>query len=75
MALIRQYGAAGATGYALEFKGLCIAALSAEARMLILNMGARGLRGAFDRPPRPPTELLLHIVTAEIVSEMSDQTR
>ena len=38
MALIEQIGAAGATGYALEFQGSSIAALSVEARMTICNM-------------------------------------
>ena len=47
MALIRQIGASGANGYAIEFAGTAIKALSVEARMTICNMsveaGARGV--------------------------------
>ena len=47
MALIRRIGASGATGYAVEFAGSGVAALSVEARMTICNMavegGARGV--------------------------------
>lgn len=50
LALIRTIGAAGATGYAIEFSGSTVRALSMEARMTLCNMsieaGARvGLVG------------------------------
>jgi 3-isopropylmalate/(R)-2-methylmalate dehydratase large subunit len=51
MALIRQIGASGATGYAIEFTGPAIHALSVEARMTICNMAVEaGARGAFMAP-------------------------
>jgi 3-isopropylmalate/(R)-2-methylmalate dehydratase large subunit len=51
MALIRRIGAAGATGYAIEFCGPTIDALSVEARMTICNMAVEaGARGAFMAP-------------------------
>jgi 3-isopropylmalate/(R)-2-methylmalate dehydratase large subunit len=47
MALIRKIGADGASGYAVEFSGTAIGALSIEGRMTICNMayesGARGV--------------------------------
>ncbi|GJD59136.1 3-isopropylmalate dehydratase large subunit [Methylobacterium dankookense] len=53
MALIRRIGASGATGYAVEFAGPGIAALSVEGRMTICNMavegGARGVIMAPDQ--------------------------
>ncbi|MGL4318256.1 MAG: 3-isopropylmalate dehydratase large subunit [Pseudomonas sp.] len=51
MALIQRIGASGATGYAIEFCGQTIAALSVEARMTICNMAVEaGARGAFMAP-------------------------
>jgi 3-isopropylmalate/(R)-2-methylmalate dehydratase large subunit len=51
MALIEQIGASGATGYAIEFTGPAISALSVEARMTICNMAVEaGARGAFMAP-------------------------
>jgi 3-isopropylmalate/(R)-2-methylmalate dehydratase large subunit len=51
MALIRSIGASGATGYAIEFAGSGIAALSVEGRMTICNMAVEcGARGAIMAP-------------------------
>jgi 3-isopropylmalate/(R)-2-methylmalate dehydratase large subunit len=51
MALIERIGAAGATGYALEFAGTAIAALSVEGRMTLCNMAVEcGARGALVAP-------------------------
>jgi 3-isopropylmalate/(R)-2-methylmalate dehydratase large subunit len=51
MALISHIGASGATGYAIEFCGATIEALSVEARMTICNMAVEaGARGAFMAP-------------------------
>jgi 3-isopropylmalate/(R)-2-methylmalate dehydratase large subunit len=47
IALVRQLGASGATGYAVEFAGAAVDAMSVEARMTVCNMavefGARGV--------------------------------
>ncbi|MDD5443080.1 MAG: aconitase family protein, partial [Pseudomonas fluorescens] len=51
MALIGKIGASGATGYAIEFRGSTVDALSVEARMTICNMAVEaGARGAFMAP-------------------------
>jgi 3-isopropylmalate/(R)-2-methylmalate dehydratase large subunit len=51
MALVAKIGAAGATGYAIEFCGEGIDALSVEGRMTICNMAVEaGARGAFMAP-------------------------
>lgn len=51
MALIGQIGASGASGYAIEFAGPAIEAMSVEARMTICNMAVEaGARGAFMAP-------------------------
>jgi 3-isopropylmalate/(R)-2-methylmalate dehydratase large subunit len=51
MALVAKIGAAGATGYAIEFCGEVIDALSVEGRMTMCNMAVEaGARGAFMAP-------------------------
>ena len=51
MAVVGQIGAAGATGYAIEFSGAAIATLSVEARMTVCNMAVEaGARGALIAP-------------------------
>ncbi|KJZ46892.1 3-isopropylmalate dehydratase large subunit [Pseudomonas marginalis] len=51
MALIGKIGASGATGYAIEFCGATVDALSVEARMTLCNMAVEaGARGAFMAP-------------------------
>lgn len=51
MAVIRQIGAGGATGYAIEFCGDTIEAMSIESRMTICNMAVEaGARGAIIAP-------------------------
>lgn len=51
MELIRRIGASGATGYAIEFAGPAIDALSVEGRMTLCNMAVEaGARGAFMAP-------------------------
>lgn len=53
MALIHEIGASGATGYAIEFAGDAIGALSVEGRMTICNMAVEcGARGALVAPDR-----------------------
>ncbi|MBR9884328.1 MAG: 3-isopropylmalate dehydratase large subunit [Oceanospirillales bacterium] len=53
MALIREIGASGATGFVIEFCGSTIDALSVEARMTICNMAVEaGARGAYMAPDR-----------------------
>jgi 3-isopropylmalate/(R)-2-methylmalate dehydratase large subunit len=51
MALVEKIGASGASGYAIEFQGSAIRALSVEARMTICNMAVEcGARGALMAP-------------------------
>ena len=51
MQLVREIGASGATGYAIEFCGEAIDALSVEARMTVCNMAVEaGARGAYMAP-------------------------
>lgn len=51
MLLISSIGADGATGYAIEFCGSAIDALSVEGRMTVCNMAVEaGARGAFMAP-------------------------
>lgn len=51
MALVHEIGADGATGFAIEFSGSAINALSVEGRMTVCNMAVEaGARGAFMAP-------------------------
>jgi 3-isopropylmalate/(R)-2-methylmalate dehydratase large subunit len=51
MTLIREIGASGATGFAIEFCGSAIASMSVEGRMTICNMAVEcGARGALVAP-------------------------
>lgn len=51
MALINDIGASGASGYAVEFRGPVVDAMSVEARMTVCNMAVEaGARGAFMAP-------------------------
>jgi 3-isopropylmalate/(R)-2-methylmalate dehydratase large subunit len=51
MALIEQIGADGAGGYAVEFAGEAVSALSVEGRMTVCNMAVEcGARGALIAP-------------------------
>lgn len=84
MAVVRQIGASGATGYAIEFAGSTISALSVEARMTICNMAVEaGARGAFMAPddkvfayikskPRCPDDMLLKKAVAKWSGLKSD---
>ncbi|MRT05302.1 3-isopropylmalate dehydratase large subunit [Ewingella americana] len=59
MALVAKIGAAGATGYAIEFCGQGIDMLSVEGRMTICNMAVEaGARGAFMAPDEKIFEYL-----------------
>lgn len=59
MAIVAQVGADGATGYAMEFTGETISALSVEGRMTICNMAVEaGARGAFMAPDEKVYEYL-----------------
>jgi 3-isopropylmalate/(R)-2-methylmalate dehydratase large subunit len=61
MALIGEIGASGATGFAIEFAGSAIDALSVEARMTICNMAVEaGARGAFMAPDQKVFDYLQH---------------
>jgi 3-isopropylmalate/(R)-2-methylmalate dehydratase large subunit len=84
MALIEKIGAAGATGYAIEFQGSAIDALSVEARMTICNMAVEcGARGALIAPdekllaylqgrPRAPKDALWDAAVAAWKTLASD---
>ncbi len=59
MELIRDIGASGATGYAIEFCGSTIKAMSVEARMTVCNMAVEaGARGAYMAPDKVVYEYL-----------------
>ncbi|WP_413459384.1 3-isopropylmalate dehydratase large subunit [Herbaspirillum huttiense] len=85
MALIEKIGAAGATGYAIEFQGTAIEALSVEARMTICNMAVEcGARGALMAPddkvftylqgrPRAPKDALWEAAVAVWKTLASDE--
>ncbi|HEV2506792.1 MAG TPA: 3-isopropylmalate dehydratase large subunit [Mesorhizobium sp.] len=85
MALIEKIGASGATGYAIEFQGAGIRALSIEARMTLCNMAVEcGARGALIAPdekvidylaqtPRAPKGELWRLATESWTSLQTDQ--
>jgi 3-isopropylmalate/(R)-2-methylmalate dehydratase large subunit len=51
MAVIREIGASGATGFAVEFCGSAVEGMSVEARMTVCNMAVEaGARGAIIAP-------------------------
>ncbi len=53
MAFVADVGAAGASGYAVEFTGTTVSALSVEARMTLCNMAVEaGARAALIAPDR-----------------------
>ena len=59
MALIREIGAAGAAGYAIEFAGDTVEALSIEGRMTLCNMAVEcGARGALVAPDQAAFDYL-----------------
>ena len=59
MTLIRNIGAGGASGFAIEFAGAAISALSIEGRMTICNMAVEcGARGAIVAPDQAVYEYL-----------------
>ncbi len=60
MLIISRIGAQGARGYAVEFCGTAIAALSVEARMTLCNMAVEaGARGALIAPDEKTVEYVL----------------
>lgn len=66
MALIRAIGAAGATGFAIEFAGPAIEAMSVEGRMTICNMAVEcGARGALVAPDQRVLDYLHPRVTLD----------
>ncbi|MBS0881929.1 3-isopropylmalate dehydratase large subunit [Pantoea sp. JGM49] len=84
LALIEDIGASGATGYAIEFDGPAIDALSMEGRMTLCNMAVEaGARGAIIAPdekvfayiqgkPQMPTGALWEQAKAEWMTLRSD---
>jgi len=84
LALIEDMGASGATGYAIEFDGPAIDALSMEGRMTLCNMAVEaGARGAIIAPdekvfayiqgkPQMPTGALWEQAKAEWMTLRSD---
>jgi 3-isopropylmalate/(R)-2-methylmalate dehydratase large subunit len=55
LAIIGEIGTAGGTGYALEYAGEAIRALSMEGRMTVCNMSRPARRPGSSRPTRRPT--------------------
>ncbi len=59
MALIRQIGASGASGHAIEFAGTAMRALGVEGRMTVCNMAVEcGARGVLMQPDERVFEYL-----------------
>ncbi len=88
MALIRDIGASGATGYAIEFCGPAIDGMSVEARMTVCNMAVEaGARGAIiapdekvfaylgDKPRSPRGELWNAALKAWVILHTDDEAQ
>jgi 3-isopropylmalate/(R)-2-methylmalate dehydratase large subunit len=72
MALIRRIGADGATGYAVEFAGPAVAALSVEGRMTICNMAVEcGARGVVMAPDQAVLDYLVDKPRAPVTLDAS----
>jgi len=75
MYIISRIGAQGARGYAVEFAGSAIDALSIEARMTLCNMAVEaGARGALIAPDEKAVQYVL-AHAPELAGDMADAAR